>query len=145
MPKMKVSLFFHTENEEEKKAYELLVSLGRRKSVTIAELLNAHMEEIGQIWENKYTSSHADHPVKHEKSDKLEPISSDDVKKKEATQPKAVSVTVNENNNANSNVNEDGTDEKKETVYDTVPVENNDSENKYDSSLIMKGLEMFGI
>lgn len=43
MARIKVSLFFHTENEEEKRAYEYLCSLGRKKSTTLTKLINSYI------------------------------------------------------------------------------------------------------
>lgn len=44
--KKKVALFFHLENENENEAYKLLESLGRKKSAAIVELLLNHKDEV---------------------------------------------------------------------------------------------------
>lgn len=45
MKKIKVSVFFTMENEEERSAYEIFMSLGRKKSAIVTFLLNRYAEE----------------------------------------------------------------------------------------------------
>lgn len=55
MPKKKVSLFFDTEKEEENRAYEILCSFGKKKSVNITRILNKYAGKLspGEIHETK--------------------------------------------------------------------------------------------
>ena len=123
MSRIKVALFFHTENEDEKKAYELLCSLGRRKSSVITALLNQNesgLAELG-IKERKHAGRS---------------------KKKQVSVPESIEdVPVIQESEEEKPETENRNEHRKEINKNTGNGEENLG---IDKSLVLKGLSAFG-
>lgn len=122
--KKKVAIFFHLEEPNEKAAYELLESLGRKKSAVIVKLFNSHKDEILGY--------------KGEKRKQIATASPVSVVE-EATKPQSEEPRV-------PNVVETKIPDVNEGYQKLEQESNNQGEDpKLDNSLILKGLRSFGI
>lgn len=123
MSRIKVALFFHTENEDEKKAYELLCSLGRRKSSVITALLNQNESGLAELG-----AKERKHAGRQKKKQDPVPEQIEDIPViQEPEEEKAETENRNEH--------------RKEMNENTGNAEGNRG---IDKSLVLKGLSAFG-
>lgn len=122
--KKKVAIFFHLEEPNEKAAYELLESLGRKKSAVIVKLFNSHKDEIlGYKGEKRKQIATASPVSVVEEATKPQ--------SEESRAPDVVETKIPDVNEGYPKLEQES---------------NNQGEDpKLDNSLILKGLRSFGI
>ncbi|MGN0414448.1 MAG: hypothetical protein ACI4FX_03025 [Agathobacter sp.] len=152
MPKLKISLFFHTENENEKRAYEILSPLRRKKTSVITNLILTHEGEIAEYLkkERNYATSKNQNENKIPEnnvgklSDEIKPdnaVGTDPPVKSNKPQffTETPDTDITEKVNTADAANTVNTTNNEETV-DTADSKNSTGINK---SLVLKGLSAF--
>lgn len=127
--KKKVAIFFHLEDENEKAAYELLESLGRKKSAVIVKLFSCHRDEI--------------EGYKGAKRKQITSMQEVGIKKARESPTVRAAPAQGQSDPPKPDMSEPkDTEQIKEQ---TNELQKKQEEQKLDNSLILKGLQSFGL
>lgn len=149
MPKLKISLFFHTENEDEKRAYEILSPLRRKKTSIVTNLILAHEGEIAE-----YLKKERNHAVSKNQNENKIPENnvgklSDEIRPENAVgtnppvksnKPQFFTETADTDNAEKVNTADAANTTNSEDTVDATDGEISTGINK---SLVLKGLSAF--
>lgn len=127
--KKKVAIFFHLEDENEKAAYELLESLGRKKSAVIVKLFSCHRDEIEGYRGAK----------------RKQITAMQDVGIKKARESPSVRAAPEQEQSALPKPDMPEPKDMEQIKEQTNELQITEQEQKLDNSLILKGLQSFGL